>query len=204
MQLKPVIYPYWENNARAYENILAVIFLIQIICQIILFVMAAIIVAKLCGVENEKIKTATTNFKAIEHRIEYVGSDDKHKFYNDSKSTTPEATIVAIKAFPNKNITLILGGRDKNTDLTDMCKYIKEHVKNVVLIGEATQRFRENLINNGVNDILDAPSLEAATDEAIKLDNEIILFSPACASFDMYKNFEHRGEEFKKYVCTKI
>ncbi len=167
-------------------------------------VMAAVIVAKLCGVENNKIKEKIMSFKAVEHRIEYVGTDGRHKFYNDSKSTTTEATIVALKAFPNNDITLIMGGRDKLTDLSGLCKKVKESVKNVILIGEAAERFKENLENYGFNNIFEAESFEQSIDKAIEYPNEIILFSPACASFDMFNNFEHRGEEFKKYVSTKI
>lgn len=167
-------------------------------------VMVAIIAAKLCGISNEKISEKIKDFKAVEHRIEYVGTDGKHKFYNDSKSTTTEATIVALKAFPNKTVTLIMGGRDKMTDLSGLCEKVKECVNNVILIGEATERFKENLEKHGYKNIIEAKSFEESIDKAIETENEIILFSPACASFDMFNNFEHRGEEFKKYVNTKI
>lgn len=167
-------------------------------------VMVGIIVAKLCGVENDKIAERIKSFKAVEHRIEYVGTDGKHKFYNDSKSTTTEATIVALRAFPNKTVTLIMGGRDKMTDLAGLCEKVKECVNNVILIGEATQRFKENLEQHGYNNIYEAKTFEESIDKAIEYKNEIILFSPACASFDMFDNFEHRGEEFKKYVGTKL
>ena len=166
--------------------------------------MVGIIVAKLCGVANDKIAERIKSFKAVEHRIEYAGTDGKHKFYNDSKSTTTEATIVALRAFPNKSVTLILGGRDKMTDLAGLCEKVKECVNNVILIGEATQRFKENLEQHGYNNIYEAKSFEESIDKAIEYENEIILFSPACASFDMFDNFEQRGEEFKKYVLSKI
>ena len=167
-------------------------------------VMTSVIVAKLCGVEKEKIKEKIMSFQAVEHRIEFCGDDGRHKFYNDSKSTTTEATIVALKAFPDKDVTLIMGGRDKMTDLSGLCEKVKQCVKNVILIGEATQRFKENLEQHGYTNIFEAKSFEESIDKAIEYPNEIILFSPACASFDMFNNFEHRGEEFKKYVSTKI
>ena len=167
-------------------------------------VMVGIIIAKLCGVDNEKIRDRIMSFKAVEHRIEYVGTDGKHKFYNDSKSTTTEATIVALRAFPNKDVTLIMGGRDKMTDLAGLCEKVKECVNNVILIGEATQRFKENLEQHGYTNIYEAKTFEESIDKSIEYGNEIVLFSPACASFDMFDNFEHRGEEFKKYVGTKI
>ncbi len=167
-------------------------------------VMVAVIVAKLCGVENDKIVEKIKSFEAVEHRIEYIGTDGVHKFYNDSKSTTTEATIVALKAFPDKKVTLIMGGRDKMTDLTGLCQKVNECVDKVILIGEATQRFKENLEKDGYTNIFEAKTFEESIDKAIEYKNEIILFSPACASFDMFDNFEHRGEEFKKYVRTKI
>lgn len=167
-------------------------------------VLCSIIVAKLCGIENETIKEQIKSFKAVEHRIEYVGKDKNHKFYNDSKSTTPTATIVAINAFPNKSLTLIMGGRDKMTDLSELCEKVKQSVNQVILLGEATERFKQNLIEHGYNKIIEAKSFEDSIDKAFETNNEIVLFSPACASFDMFKNFEQRGEEFKKYVLSKI
>lgn len=167
-------------------------------------VLCAVIVTKLCGMENEKIAEQIKSFKAVEHRIEYVCENKKHKIYNDSKSTTTTATIVAINAFPKKSITLIMGGRDKMTDLAELCEKVKQSVNTVVLLGEAKERFKQNLTEHGYNKIIEAESFEDAVDKALETDSEIILFSPACASFDMFNNFEHRGEEFKKYVLSKI
>ena len=84
-----------------------------------------------------------------------------------------------------------------------MCKAINERIKYVILIGEATERFEENLRKNGFNNIEKEKSLENAIDKAINLKPEVILLSPACASFDMFKNFEERGDIFKKYVLSK-
>ena len=124
-------------------------------------------------------------------------------FYNDSKATNPEASIVAIDSFNNVDVALILGGRDKNTDLTEMCNSINKHINTVLLIGEATQRFEENLIKNGFSNIIKEPSMEEAIDKAISLKPDVVLLSPACASFDMFKSYEHRGEVFKEYVLSK-
>lgn len=166
-------------------------------------VMCAIIAAKICGIDNETLKERIKSFKAIEHRIEFCGENAKHKFYNDSKSTTPGATITALKALAGKSITLIAGGRDKNTDLGDFCAKVKETCNHVILIGEAADRFAQNLENSGFEGVIKSPSFENSIDTADGLDDEIILFSPACASFDMFDNFEHRGEKFKEYVATK-
>lgn len=166
-------------------------------------IMCGIICAKLCNIKAEDIRACITTFKAPEHRLEKVREFDGITFYNDSKATNPEAAIVAIDSFDNKDVALILGGRDKNTDLTEMCKSINEHIKTVLLIGEATDRFEYNLKKNGFDNIIKEDSMENAIDKAIDLKPQVVLLSPACASFDMFKSYEHRGEVFKKYVLSK-
>ena len=167
-------------------------------------VMAALIGAKIIGISNENIKNAIKSFKAVEHRLEYTANFDGKTFYNDSKATNPEASIVAIRSFENKSVTLIAGGRDKNTDLTEFCNDVKKYIKTVILIGEATQRFEDELIKNGFKDIIEEQSMENAIDKAMELGNEIVLLSPACASFDMFDSYEHRGKVFKDYVLSKV
>lgn len=166
-------------------------------------IMCAIICAKLCGMDSKDIKKGILSFKAPEHRLEKVRELNGITFYNDSKATNPEASIVAIDSFNNLNVALILGGRDKNTDLTQMCKSINTHIKTVLLIGEATERFEENLKKNGFDNIIKENSLESAIDKSISINPDVVLLSPACASFDMFKSYEHRGEVFKEYVLSK-
>ncbi len=170
-------------------------------------IMCAVIVAKIIGLDNEKIKSAIKSFKAPPHRLEFVRNYKGINFYNDSKATNPEAAIVAIKSFNNTNVILIAGGRDKNTNLTEFCKEIKDHIKTVILIGEAAERFAQNLNKNGFNNIIFERStdkgLENAIDKAIELNPQVILLSPACASFDMFTSYENRGEIFKEYVLSK-
>ena len=166
-------------------------------------IMCGIICAKLCGIENDDIKKGIISFKAPEHRLEKVREINGTIFYNDSKATNPEASIVAIDSFNNLDVALILGGRDKNTDLTEMCKSVNKHIKTVFLIGEATERFEKNLKKNGFNNIIKEETMEKAIDEAINLRPDVVLLSPACASFDMFKSYEHRGEVFKNYVLSK-
>lgn len=166
-------------------------------------IMCAIIIAKLVGLDNEKIASAITKFKAPEHRLEFVREFKGIKFYNDSKATNPEAAIVAIKSFNNVDAVLIAGGRDKNTDLAEFCQEIKNHIKTVVLIGEASERFTQNLRNYGFNNIIFEKTLESAIDKSISLNPQVILLSPACASFDMFKSYEERGKVFKDYVLCK-
>ena len=166
-------------------------------------VMCGIAIAKLIGMKNEDIREQIMSFTPPEHRLEKVREMDGITFYNDSKATNPEASIVAIDSFNDVDVALILGGRDKNTDLTEMCHSINKHIKTVLLIGEATQRFEENLIKNGFSNIIKETSMENAIDKAISLKPDVVLLSPACASFDMFKSYEHRGEVFKEYVLSK-
>ena len=166
-------------------------------------IMCGIVCAKLCGIETTVIRERIMSFKAPEHRLERVREFKGITFYNDSKATNPEASIVAIDSFNNVNVALILGGRDKNTDLTEMCKSINKHINTVLLIGEATERFEENLKKNGFDNIIKEDTMEDAIDRAISLEPDVVLLSPACASFDMFKSYEHRGEVFKEYVLSK-
>ena len=166
-------------------------------------IMCGIICAKLVGLNNDIIREKIMSFKAPEHRLEKVRTLNGITFYNDSKATNPEASIVAIDSFNDVDVALILGGRDKNTDLTQMCESINKHIKTVLLIGEATESFEENLEQNGFNHIIKEKTMENAIDKAISLNPDVVLLSPACASFDMFNSYEHRGDVFKKYVLSK-
>lgn len=167
-------------------------------------IMCSIIVAKLIGITNKGIKEQIMSFKAPEHRLEKCGELNGTIFYNDSKATNPEASIVAIDSFNDCNVALIAGGRDKNTDLKEFCESINKHIKTVILIGEATQRFETNLRQNGFNNIINEETFENAIDKAISLNPDVVLLSPACASFDMFSSYEERGKVFKDYVRSKL
>ncbi len=166
-------------------------------------IMCGIICAKLCEININDIAQCIKTFSAPEHRLEKVRELNGITFYNDSKATNPEASIVAIDSFNDVDVALILGGRDKNTDLTEMCHSINEHIHTVLLIGEATERFENNLKKNGFNNIIKEDTMQKAIDKAISLKPDVVLLSPACASFDMFKSYEHRGEVFKEYVLSK-
>ncbi len=165
-------------------------------------IMAAVSVAKILGINNSTIQTTIDNFDAPEHRIEFVRELNGIKYYNDSKATNCDSTICALKAF-NDKVVLIAGGRDKMTDLTEMCEIISQKASNVILIGEATERFKKALEEIGYNKIHLAKTLEEAIDIGEELNQGSVLLSPACASFDMFKNFEERGKAFKDYVLSK-
>jgi len=166
-------------------------------------VMCGIIAAKLEGISNENIREAIMTFKVPEHRMEKFAQIGKTVFYNDSKATNPEASLVAINSFNNCDVALIAGGRDKNTDLKEFCDAVKEHIKTVILIGEAADRFDENLKADGFENIIREGSMQSAIDKSIELNPDVVLLSPACASFDMFTGYEERGKVFKEYVLSK-
>ena len=151
-------------------------------------IMCGIICAKLVGLNNDVIREKIMSFKAPEHRLEKVRTLNGITFYNDSKATNPEASIVAIDSFNDVDVALILGGRDKNTDLTQMCESINKHIKTVLLIGEATERFEENLEKNGFNHIIKEKTMENAIDKATRLNPDVVRLSTACANFDMFNS----------------
>ena len=166
-------------------------------------VMCCIIAAKVEGIDTNVILSAIKSFKAPAHRCELIRVLDDTAYYNDSKATNPEAAIVAINSFEGKKVVLIAGGRDKNTSLDEFIKSVKKRISKVVLIGEATKRFMNELYNSGYTNIVHAQSLEEAIDLASLDKPDAVLLSPACASFDMFKNYEERGEAFRRYVLSK-
>ncbi len=166
-------------------------------------ILSAICVAKICRIPDEVICQVLREFKGVEHRIEYVNQINQASFYNDSKGTNPDSTIVALKSFgKKKKIILIAGGRDKKTSLTELCRQIKKYTKGVILIGEARERFEQAFADCGYRKTYAEKDLKSAVEKAFALSQpeDIILFSPACASFDMFKNFEDRGQKFKDIV----
>lgn len=166
-------------------------------------VMCAILAAKIIGLTKDEIKERLKTFKAIEHRLEFIRTIEGTDYYNDSKATNPEASIVAINSFKGKKVDLIAGGRDKKTSLKDFIDAVKENISKVILIGEATKRFKDELSKSGYMNIVNSKTLEEAIDIASLDKPEVVLLSPACASFDMFENYEKRGEAFRKYVLSK-
>ena len=134
-------------------------------------VMCSIIVAKLLNVPNEKIEERIKSFESVEHRIELVQSVKKgtQKFYNDSKATNPEATMVALQSFIGKKVTLLVGGRDKNTSLNEFCTDVKKYINNVVVFGEAKERFYEELKKSGYKNLYMTNNMFEAGDTSIEL-----------------------------------
>jgi UDP-N-acetylmuramoylalanine--D-glutamate ligase len=165
--------------------------------------LAAAQAAYLCGVTKEKVAGVLRVFAGIEHRIEFVAAIRGVEFYNDSKATNPDATRVALETFRGRGIVLILGGKDKGVGLETLVQKVKELVRVVVLVGEAAPKFENALLAMGYPSLFSAGwSMEEATGKAFSLarPGEVVLLSPACASFDMYKDYEERGKDFKEVV----
>lgn len=165
--------------------------------------MCSILAAKILGLDDKTIQEALKSFKAIEHRLEFIRTIEDTDYYNDSKATNPEASIVAINSFVDKKVVLIAGGRDKKTTLKDFIAAVKEKISKVILIGEASVRFKDELTKNGYMNIVNSKTLEEAIDIASLDKPDVVLLSPACASFDMFESYEKRGEAFKNYVLSK-
>jgi UDP-N-acetylmuramoylalanine--D-glutamate ligase len=162
-------------------------------------IMAAAGAAHILDIPLNSIKKSVISFEGLEHRLEKVLTLNGIDFFNDSKATNVDATLTALKSFDQKLI-LILGGRDKGGDFTELRDLIKEKVKKIILIGEAAPLIRKAL-NNTVS-MEETDSLQKAVDLGFKaaLPGEVILLAPACTSFDMFKNFEERGLIFKQQV----
>jgi len=166
-------------------------------------IMASIAIAKIAGIDTETIKATISNFKPPEHRLEFVDTIEGIDFFNDSKATNCDSAICAMRAFEDRQVVLIAGGRDKGTDLCEFVQTVKKHADSVILIGEAADRFQEALESFGYLNIHRKGSLEEAIETAFNLKTGPVLFSPACASYDMFKNYEERGQAFKDYVIKK-
>jgi len=166
--------------------------------------LAAVSACALVGVDGADIELHLKSFRALEHRLEYVATVDGVAYYNDSKATNTASAIKALEAFPERNVVLIAGGRDKGTVLTDFVETVKAHAQSVILIGEAAGRFESALSKGGFERVHRAGSLEEAVELGGRLKLGPVLLSPACASFDMFKDYEDRGRVFKDLVHARL
>ncbi len=161
--------------------------------------MAAMSVGLLCGCSVEDMVLALQSTPTFEHALEVVREWQGITFVNDSKGTNVDATLKALHSF-EEPLVLILGGKDKGGDFSQLADTIKRQVKGVVVIGEATQKIIQAL--DQIKPVALAASLEDAVSQAAAFASkgDVVLFSPACASFDMFRNYHHRGLEFKRVV----
>ncbi|MFW5959497.1 MAG: UDP-N-acetylmuramoyl-L-alanine--D-glutamate ligase [Chitinivibrionales bacterium] len=151
------------------------------------------------GIGLDGLQNAVRRFSGLEHRMEYIGSFSGVKYYNDSKATTVESIRAALTAF-DKPVVLIAGGRDKGCDFSLIREDIKKNIRRAVLIGEAKERIREEW--GDVTEVVFADSMDDAIEKALISGRSeyTVLLSPGCSSFDMFDNYKHRGEVFRKLV----
>src|SRR5712671_968191 len=166
-------------------------------------VLAAVCAGALMGCPPEKIRQAVRDFKAVEHRLEFVATIRGVDYYNDSKATNVDATIKALESFP-ANIHLILGGKDKGSDYSVLNDLLRQRVKRVYTIGAAAEKIESQIVSSksvGV-EVVHAETLETALRKAnaVAQAGDVVLLAPACASFDQFKNYEQRGQVFKEIV----
>jgi UDP-N-acetylmuramoylalanine--D-glutamate ligase len=162
-------------------------------------VLAAVCVGMIIPCEPHRVRAAVKEFKAVEHRLEYVTSINGVQFYNDSKATNVDATIKALESFPG-NIHIILGGKDKGSPYTVLNDLLKERAKRVYTIGAAAPKIEKEIA--GAAEIVRAETLDIAVRRAFESASpgDIVLLAPACASFDQFQSYEHRGRVFKELV----
>ena len=162
-------------------------------------VLAGVCVGMLVGCQPEQIREAVRIFKAVEHRLEFVARLSGVDYYNDSKATNVDATLKALESFP-ANVHLILGGKDKGSDYSVLNELLRQRVKRVYTIGAAASKIESQI--HGAADIEHAETLENAVRRASEsaVAGDVILLAPACASFDQFKSYEHRGRVFKETV----
>lgn len=162
-------------------------------------VLAGVCAGALMGCGPAQIRQAIRNFKAVEHRLEYVATIKGVEYFNDSKATNVDATIKALESFP-KNIHLILGGKDKGSDYTVLNDLLRQRVKRVYTIGAAAEKIESHI--KGAAEIVHAETLEHAIRRAsvAAQSGDIVLLAPACASFDQFQSYNHRGRVFKEVV----
>jgi UDP-N-acetylmuramoylalanine--D-glutamate ligase len=162
--------------------------------------LATALAARAAEIRIDAIRDSLMRFEGVEHRLEQVRELDGVRFINDSKATNVNAVWYALESM-KVPVVLILGGRDKGNDYSELVEQIHQKVHTIIAIGEGKKAIVEQL-GKHVPYLIEADSMEDAVRASKKVAKrgETVLLSPACASFDMFENYEHRGSEFKKYV----
>jgi UDP-N-acetylmuramoylalanine--D-glutamate ligase len=161
--------------------------------------MASALVGQLMGVGSASLRATLRNFKGVEHRQEFVREVQGVRYYNDSKATSVDAVWYALQAFDHP-IVLMLGGRDKGNDYTRISDHVRRSVRAIVAMGESADKVERAFA--GIKPVRRADSIEEAVAAAQSLaqPGDVVLLSPACASFDWFENYEQRGRVFKELV----
>ncbi|MDQ7822688.1 MAG: UDP-N-acetylmuramoyl-L-alanine--D-glutamate ligase [Candidatus Eremiobacteraeota bacterium] len=164
-------------------------------------VLAVLTVAMIAGISGDSVLSSLRAFTPLSHRLEYTATVRGVKFYDDSKGTNPGAVMAALESF-TEPITLIAGGKDKSMDFSDLGRRIARRVKNLVVIGESAEKIAEASAMAGMKSITRSASFPEAVKKAFEASSpgDVVLLSPACASFDMFSSAEHRGDLFQELV----
>jgi len=164
--------------------------------------LAAALAAHALGVDPVDLREGLKTFAPIEHRLEPAGTLRGVDWYNDSKATNPDAVFQALRAFEGRDLIVLLGGRNKANDFRPLAEAVAKSSKAAVLFGESRHEFAEAFVG------VDVPTVEAVTlrdavvaAASLAAPGDVVVLSPACASFDEFTCFEHRGDEFKRYVA---
>ena len=162
--------------------------------------MAAGITSRLVDIRKEVIRESLSDFRNVEHRLEFVSTVHGIEFVNDSKATNINSTWFALESF-NKPVILILGGVDKGNDYEMLEELVKEKVKAIICLGKDNKKIIKAFAGM-VEEIVETETADAAVKESYRLGKkgDVVLLSPACASFDLFENYEDRGRQFKKAV----
>jgi UDP-N-acetylmuramoylalanine--D-glutamate ligase len=165
-------------------------------------VLAALAAGLACGAAPDAMRETIRNFEPVEHRLEFVAEIEGVKFFNDSKATSVDATVKALEAFEDEagKIVLILGGRGKKAPYAPLASLVRERVRKLILMGEDARTIESELGEFAPREL--ASDLNAAVTLSFQAGQagDIVLLAPACASFDMFESFEHRGRVFKDAV----
>lgn len=166
--------------------------------------MAAALLARALGAGAGAIRQAIVAFRGLPHRLERIGEHEGVAWYDDSKGTNPAATMKSIEGFADGTVHLILGGRNKGADLSVLAPLVAAKARRVYLIGESAEDFAQVLA--GTVPLESAGTLDRAVEAAAALAKagDVVVLSPACASFDQFRNFEHRGRTFQDLVRTRV
>lgn len=160
--------------------------------------LAVAVACKLAGASTDAIREGVKTFPGVEHRLEFVRSRNGVEFYNDSKATNVDATIKALDAFPG-NLWIILGGKDKDSDYTLLRDRLQAKARRILLIGAAAEKIEQQLAGLRTENVGTIEhAVERSASQAVA--GDVVLLAPACASFDQFQSFEHRGRVFKELV----
>ncbi len=165
--------------------------------------LAAAVAARVMEVRSEVVRESLATFEGVPHRLEFVRDVRGVRYINDSKATNVNAVWYALESFPSEKIVLVAGGRDKGNDYASLRALVREKVRAVVALGESADKVMRDL--GGAAPISEkVPSMEAAIQRASQLarPGDVVLLSPACSSFDMFENYEDRGDTFKRLVMN--